>query len=400
MHKNAQKKVPELRFPEFEGEWTNKSLSEFLIPTFREVNKPTALYKSIGVRSHAKGTFQKNDFDPTKVAMEKLFEVREGDLIVNITFAWEGAIAIAGKYDDGGLVSHRFPTYVFNNDIVCRDFFRSVFVRKRFRSVLELISPGGAGRNRVLSKSAFLNIQWDFPPILQEQQKIAALLSAVDRRIERLEKKRNLLKEYKKGLMQKLFSQTLRFTDDNGRPFPDWEEKRLGDVAEVNPYTDGFPDSFIYIDLESVVGGLLIQENQVRKENAPSRAQRVLKKGDILFQLVRPYQKNNFFFDRKGGFVASTGYAQLRTNQNKMFLYHWLHIEDFVRKVLLRCTGTSYPAINSRDLESIRILMPCIQEQKKIADCLSAMDRKIEQVEKRILQAREFKKGLLQKMFV
>jgi type I restriction enzyme S subunit len=123
-------KVPALRFPEFSGparnasrsdaggEWEEKRLGEFLIPTLREVPKPSKPYLALGIRSHFKGTFQKPDSDPDKIAMDTLYSLAEGDLIVNITFAWEGAVAIA---KNAGGLSHRFPTYTFN-DIVTRFF--------------------------------------------------------------------------------------------------------------------------------------------------------------------------------------------------------------------------------------------------------------------------------------
>jgi len=153
----------ELRFKDDNGnnfsDWEEKQLSEFLIPTFREVPTPSKLYLAIGIRSHCRGTFQKPDSDPNAIAMEKLFLVRENDLIVNITFAWEGAIAMVKKEDDGGFVSHRFPTYTFDRSIVLNEFFKYVFVQKRFRFTLVLISPGGAGRNRVLSKKELLKIK-------------------------------------------------------------------------------------------------------------------------------------------------------------------------------------------------------------------------------------------------
>jgi len=98
------------RFTEFEGQkWKTYRLSDFLIPTFREEDKPTENYLAIGVRSHCKGTFQKPDSDPNKIEMNKLYKVRKDDLIVNITFAWEGAIALVKGEDKGGYVSHRFP---------------------------------------------------------------------------------------------------------------------------------------------------------------------------------------------------------------------------------------------------------------------------------------------------
>ena len=108
---------PKLRFPEFRDapEWVERLLEEILSPIVREREKPVETYTGLGLRSHGKGTFLKNLENPDKNSMEYLYEVQCDDLIVNITFAWEGAIAIAKPTDTGALVSHRFPTYVFKS---------------------------------------------------------------------------------------------------------------------------------------------------------------------------------------------------------------------------------------------------------------------------------------------
>lgn len=391
--------VPALRFPEFEGEWKEKKFSEFLVPNFRGVPKPNKNYLAIGIRSHGKGTFQKPDSDPQKIAMDTLYVVRENDLIVNITFAWEGAIAIVPKEDDGGHVSHRFPTYEFQKDLVSHEYFRSAIANRRFLQKLDLISPGGAGRNRVMSKPEFLKLRHTFPT-LPEQKKIAAFLGVVDAKIAALRDRQAGLERYKRGLMQALFSQRLRFTRPDGSAFPDWEQKRLEEVANVNPTSEELPTKFSYIDLESVTNGVLGEVQEVEKASAPSRAQRILLQGDILFQTVRPYQRNNLYFDRRGPFVASTGYAQIRAGQNRQFLFQVLHTDSFVKMVLERCTGTSYPAISSNELAKIAIAMPHPDEQQKIADVLSVMDAKIQAVAGRVERMQTFKRGLLQQMFV
>jgi type I restriction enzyme S subunit len=185
-------------------DWEEKQLSEFLIPTFREIPTPSKLYLAIGVRSHCRGTFQKPDSDPNAIAMDKLFVVKENDLIVNITFAWEGAIAMVKKRDDGGLVSHRFPTYTFDRSKVLSEFFKYVFVQKRFRYTLDLISPGGAGRNRVLSKKEFLKIKWTMP-LIEEQKKIASFLETIDKKIEKVTNQLTQTQQFKKGLLQQMF---------------------------------------------------------------------------------------------------------------------------------------------------------------------------------------------------
>jgi len=145
----------------------------------------------------------------------------------------------------------------------------------------------------------------------------------------------------------------------------------------------------------------IVRSNQITKLDAPSRAQRFLYRNDILFQMVRPYQKNNYFFDLDENYVASTGYAQIRAKESSEYLYHFLHTNKFVNNVLTRCTGTSYPAINSSDLSSIKIKLPkSLKEQTKIANFLSSIDKKIEQVKSQIEESKRFKKGLLQQMFV
>jgi len=198
----------ELRFKDDDGrefpEWREKNLGGFLIPDFREVSKPKGSYLSIGVRSHCKGTFQKPEADPEKNSMDKLFVVHKGDLIVNITFAWEGAIAIVKEEDHGGYVSHRFPTYTFKPEVTFARFFQYVFVHPKFRETLDLISPGGAGRNRVLSKKEFLKITVNLPS-LKEQTKIANFLTAIDDKITQTQAELDAVKQYKQALLQQMF---------------------------------------------------------------------------------------------------------------------------------------------------------------------------------------------------
>jgi type I restriction enzyme S subunit len=237
-------------------------------------------------------------------------------------------------------------------------------------------------------------------PSLPEQTKIANFLTAVDEKIAQLTQKGDLLARYKKGVMQQIFSRQLRFKDDDGRDFPEWEERELKDIAQINPKTASLPDEFIYIDLESVEKGILLKETTISKDDAPSRAQRLLKKEDVLFQMVRPYQTNNLFFDKIGNYVASTGYAQIRAYENARYLYHFLHLNDFVAEVINRCTGTSYPAINSSDLATISIQIPVKEEQSKIANFLTAIDDKISHNQTQLNAMKQYKQGLLQQLFV
>ncbi|MFZ4589717.1 MAG: restriction endonuclease subunit S [Ignavibacteria bacterium] len=187
----------------------------------------------------------------------------------------------------------------------------------------------------------------------------------------------------------------LRFPEYKG----EWEEKALGEIAEINPPNESLPEEFIYIDLESVENGELKKEYLLLNKDAPSRAQRILKRKDILFQMVRPYQKNNLYFDKNGVYVASTGYAQIRANQSTRYLYQYLHFQYFVNDVIKRCTGTSYPAINSTDLSKIFLLLPNHPEQQKIATFLTNVDDKLTQLKKKKTLLEQYKKGVIQKIF-
>lgn len=261
-----------------------------------------------------------------------------------------------------------------------------------------MVSGTGIGAGK-LDTQDLLAMDLSFPS-LPEQTKIANFLTAIDDKIAQLTQKGKLLTQYKKGVMQQIFSQELRFKDDNGLEFEDWEEKELKDIAEINPKTGSLPDEFVYIDLESVEKGNLLKETIILKYEAPSRAQRILKNDDVLFQMVRPYQMNNLFFNKIGDYVASTGYAQIRAYENSSFIYHILHLESFVTEVMNRCTGTSYPAINSTDLGTITVQIPSLPEQTKIANFLTALDDKINQNIAKMNAVKQYKQGLLQQMFV
>ncbi len=185
------------------------------------------------------------------------------------------------------------------------------------------------------------------------------------------------------------------FTDD-------WKTHKLKNICYINPKSSNLNDKFYYIDLECVQYGRLKYIQCINKLEAPSRAQRVLLPQDILFQSVRAYQKNSYFFKKENDIqtVASTGYAQLRTKKElSLYIYYYLYFQKFIDKVNKLSTGTSYPAINSTDLGMININIPSFQEQEKIANFLSTVDKKIENLENTITSLENQKKGLLQQIF-
>lgn len=198
-----------MRVNGFDKKWKLRILSECLNFTPRPVLKPSENYLALGLRSHGKGIFHKTDFDPASIAMEIMYEVKENDLIINITFAWEHAVAIVSKKDEGGLVSHRFPTYTFNSQNAIPEYFRHYILQKKIKFLLELISPGGAGRNRVMSKRDFLKLEVKIPDV-EEQKAIANILDKATEELNQYQQKLQTLQLQKKGLMQQLLTGKVR----------------------------------------------------------------------------------------------------------------------------------------------------------------------------------------------
>jgi len=189
----------------------------------------------------------------------------------------------------------------------------------------------------------------------------------------------------------------LRFPEFSG----EWEMVSLQDIATINPKSDPLQNTFIYIDLEAVEKGELRKIQEIMREEAPSRAQRVIDNNDILFQCVRPYQKNNYIHrilnTSNQQWVASTGYAQIRTTELPNYIYHLLNTDEFNRKVMVRCTGSSYPAINSEDLATIHLYYtPDKKEQLKISRLLDLLDKRIATQNKIIEKLQSLIKGIAQ----
>ena len=187
----------------------------------------------------------------------------------------------------------------------------------------------------------------------------------------------------------------LRFPEFSG----EWEMVSLQDIATINPKSDPLQNTFIYIDLGAVEKGELRKIQEIMREEAPSRAQRVIDNNDILFQCVRPYQKNNYIHrilnTSNQQWVASTGYAQIRTTELPNYIYHLLNTDEFNRKVMVRCTGSSYPAINSEDLATIHLYYtPDKKEQLKISRLLDLLDKRIATQNKIIEKLQSLIKGL------
>jgi type I restriction enzyme, S subunit len=159
--------------------WPRVKLGEVLRSVPRPVHvKADVLYREIGIRSHGKGVFHKNPVSGLELGSKKVFRVEPADFVLNIVFAWEGAVAVLNDADAGMIGSHRFPTFRADEARLDRHFLLAYLRTPEGIDLLGRVSPGGAGRNRTLSRTAFLQQHIPLPP-LTEQQRIVALIKEV-----------------------------------------------------------------------------------------------------------------------------------------------------------------------------------------------------------------------------
>jgi len=395
--KSVQPGLPKLKPPK--PGWKSCRFGELLDQVQRRVHlQPDDTYDLVTVKRSRGGIESRGKLRGSQISVTSQFRIAAGDFLISKRQIVHGACGAVSSEFDGAVVSNEYSV------LRCKPNIDLTFLQYLSHSVYFQQTCFHSSIGVHIEKMIFKLDEWfKWPvniPTLPEQKKIAAFLGAVDAKLAALAAKQAALGRFKAGLMQKLFTQQLRFTRDEGRGFPDWEEKELRAVSTINPKSPNLPKRFRYIDLESVNAGTLGAVREIDATEAPSRAQRVLQRGDILYQTVRPYQRNNFYFDLDGIYVGSTGYAQIRAKQNRHYLFHALHTEEFVNRVIERCTGTGYPAINSSDLGGITLPIPHPVEQQKIATALCAMDAKIQAVADQVAKLQTFKKGLLQQMFV
>lgn len=248
-----------------------------------------------------------------------------------------------------------------------------------------------------ISKGAISKTLILVPPF-DEQEKIVQSLNKIQLLMTTETKVVNKIKLVKNGCLSKMFPQKDDTVPKMRLPgFTEaWEQRKLNEVAEFNPKSD-LPESFEYVDLESVVGTEMVSHRTESKETAPSRAQRLAQTGDVFFQTVRPYQRNNYLFTKPdNNYVFSTGYAHMRPKIDAEFLMCFLQTDSFVKVVLDNCTGTSYPAINSNDLSNLEIDLPTSEdEQRRIGCFITNLDHLITLHQCKCDKYSNIKKGMM-----
>lgn len=184
-------------------------LKELLTPDRMQTVEPNGPFRALGVRSHGKGTFQREDDLTANGSTKTVYRVEADRFVVNIVFAWEGAAAITARQDAGCLVSHRFPTFTVNRKALSLEYFRHLIRTEPFRQLLALASPGGAGRNKTLNRNDLLKFEIHVPP-LPEQTAVATALGALDRRLTLLDEYLQRLTVQRDALATELLTGRLR----------------------------------------------------------------------------------------------------------------------------------------------------------------------------------------------
>lgn len=295
-------------------------------------------------------------YDKANLANYKM--VKEGDFIVHLR-SFEGGLE---KATNTGIISPAYHT--LHGENTDSRFYYSYFRSKKFIDVDLKPHVYGIRDGRSIDIEGMKTVKIPFTNY-REQKTIGTFIKQLDRLITLHQCKYNYLLRLKDCI----FSFIVKTT---------WEQRKLGELALFNP-KDELPQIFEYVDLESVVGTEMLSHRTEIKSSAPSRAQRIARTGDLFYQTVRPYQKNNYLFEKPdNNYVFSTGYAQMRPFVDGYFMLSLVQSERFIKVVLDNCTGTSYPAINSNNLAEIEVYAPSNKkEDNKIGTIFRNIDNLI-----------------------
>ena len=410
--------VPKLRFKEFSGEWEEKKFDEVF------------------------SFLQNNTFSRDCLTNEKqdVQNIHYGDILVKYNDILEIDDKIPYIKKENSLEKFNSESYLKTGDIVIADTAEDFTVGKTIeiynpeqKKVLSGLHTFSCKTNfdfalgylgqylntekyhsqliplitgikvSSISKNSIKGTKISFP-IIKEQQKIADFLSSVDKKIAITEEKLDLFKDYKKGVMQKIFNQELRFKDCEGNNYPEWEEKRLGDfIVEYNEKTT---KNNQYPVLTSSRKGIFLQKDYFAGQDVASEdttGYNIVPRGYFTYRhmsddLIFKFNINNIVDNG----IVSTLYPVFTTkNINDIFLKEKLNNgNEFKKYSLFQKQGGSRTYMYLSKLLKLKLFLPCLEEQQKIADFLSSIDNKIDNLATELEDLKEFKKGLLQQMFV
>ena len=391
--------IPKLRFPEFKGEWEEKKLNSI----FTKITQRNSDNQNSNVitNSATEGLVSQRDYFDKDIAnkdkTDNYFIIKNGDFVYNPRKSSAAPYGPFTQYKllDDGIVSPLYLCLRKNNSEVESKYLENYFKTTCWHQYIYENGSSGARHDRVSIHDDVLLAMPIKVPSFPEQQKIADFLSNVDSIITAEKKILNTLQKKKKALMQKLFTQQLRFKSDDGKDFPAWEEKKLGECVEIldsqrkpieskeranrkgeYPYY-GASGIIDYIDDYLFEGeSILLGEDGANIINRNSR---------LAFIATGKYWVNNHAHIMKAN-----------ADNLNYFICEYLESLDYSKI----CAGSAQPKLTQDVIRNLTIKAPCKAEQQKIADCLSSMDSLIQTQQKVVTTWQQRKKALLQQMFV
>jgi type I restriction enzyme S subunit len=408
---------PKLRFKADDGsqfpDWNEKTFNdvadykkgpfgsalkkEIFVPKSNDTVKVYEQQNAISKDWKLERYFVTNEYFQSKM---KSFAVSGGDIIVSC------AGTIGEMYElphdaEEGIINQALMRVRIKKSVINSMIFRCVF-DKMISTEGVKISNGSALKN--IPPFADMKKQSVFVPSLPEQQKIAEFLSTIDTVIEKQKETVSAWEERKKGVMQKLFSQEARFKADDGSNFPEWKEKKIDDLFyKVNERNNGQFGKDKWI---SVAKMYYQDEDKVTSNNIDTRTY-VMRVGDMSFEghPNKEFKYGRFVVNDIGDGIISELFPIYRHKENYILKYwkYAIQVDSIMQKVYrksITSSGASSNKLDDDDFKRQSILVPCLAEQQKIADCLSSLDEVIEKQKATLTAWEELKKGLLQQMFV
>lgn len=392
--------APKLRFKEFDGDWTLASLNQ-LSSKIGDGIHATPKYDENGTIPFINGNNLVNgqiiiNGNTKRINTEEFQKYNQILSDQTLFLSINGTIGNLAFYKNEQILLGKSVCFInLKNDIDKKFIYlllQSPQLTKTFNSEL----TGTTIKN--LSLATVRNSEFYYPRE-KEQTKIATFLSAVDEKISQLTQKHQLLSQYKQGMMQKLFSQQIRFKADDGSEFEGWEEKQLGDVCHfINgrayKQTEWEKEGTPVIRLQNLTGSG--KEYYYSTLNLPDH--QYCYNNDLLYMWSATFGPI-FWQGEKAIFHYHIWKVEVKPQQlDKQYMYYLL--DEMTEKMKSSLNGSTMLHVTKQGMESTKKNLPSIEEQTKIANFLSAIDQKIEVTAQQIEQAKQWKKGLLQQMFV
>lgn len=410
---------PKLRFKADDGsqfpEWEKKKISD-IFSKVKEKNKD-GQNQNVITNSAEFGLINQRDFFDKDIAVDGKTEnytvIKTGDFVYNPRKSKQAPYGPFNCYhlEKDGIVSPLYtclrPKGIADNEYL-QWYFQS---GSGYRFIYENGAQNGARHDRVgMTDSLMQEIPVHLPQLAEEQQKIAEFLSTIDTVIAKQKETVSAWEERKKGVMQKLFSQEVRFKADDESDFPEWEEKTLSEIASFHSGLTYTPDDVV----DSENGVLVFRSSNIQNgricydDNVYVDKELKEKNYVRLHDIVVCVRNGSKALVGKNALVTESDLnatwgafmTVIRTKQNYEFVHQYLN-SAFFKKEMYKDSGTAtINQITTAMLNGCKLLVPSLPEQQKIADCLSSLDDVIEKQKVTLAAWGKLKKGLLQQMFV